>query len=418
MRSRPHAVDVVVGALSEGEYIYKPIYSSLLEGLKRVPAGRGGSTLQVRTSFRLESNVALALHRLESDGGSSGGAARARWPDVFIWVGVMGGGFPRVIGKAATFYARRARERGTTIVHYNAEPWCPTTAYNTSADSETAFAIQQSNFARVADEVWDYSHHNIDECSSLLQRRSNASAAAGRPAERGAHGGERLAQARGAATSEPPPPLPSRFRYVPPGPLQIARVRFRGGSREQSPQPPPELLFFGSKKVRARCWDAIAAASRAPIRTVYDVWDDAAFDALVSAPEAAAAVWLDISKDVCELLDDDLVDATDSLRAPALAAVRMSQLLSARALAVSTRRYWKDEREFDGLLDFVPFAQIGRRYEQLVQLGSHAREQMASRRFERFASRFDPAAVFERAGIYELLWSKARPDQPLDQPSE
>ena len=89
-----------------------------------------------------------------------------------------------------------------------------------------------------------------------------------------------------------------------------------------------------------------------------------------------------------------------------------------RTVRRRTRRYWKDEREFDGLLDFVPFAQIGRRYEQLAQLGSHAREQMATRRFERFASRFDPAAVFERAGIYELLWSKARPDQHLDQPRE
>ena len=70
---------------------------------------------------------------------------------------------------------------------------------------------------------------------------------------------------------------------------------------------------------------------------------------------------------------------------------------------LSEPSYWKDEREYVGMVDFVPLAQMGTAFETLAASAAEEREQLRDERHELFTRRFDPSAIFERAGIHTWL---------------
>lgn len=95
-----------------------------------------------------------------------------------------------------------------------------------------------------------------------------------------------------------------------------------------------------------------------------------------------------------------------------------SRLLNARGLVLSEPSYWKDEREYVGMVDFVPLSQMGTAFETLAASAAEEREQLREERHGLFTRRFDPSAIFERAGIHAWLLQRyaARALHALQQP--
>ena len=147
------------------------------------------------------------------------------------------------------------------------------------------------------------------------------------------------------------------------------------------------------------------------LQHVYSAWDDGAFGALIGGPRAAS-IFLNLHK--------GCGDPHNPLT------FRVQKLLSARALLLSETAYEKDMAEFEGLVDFFPLqmhqrrkvarakvarveferhevANFARGYLRLAAMSAAQRQALAEARHRMFAARFAPAAVFARAGIYELF---------------
>ena len=89
--------------------------------------------------------------------------------------------------------------------------------------------------------------------------------------------------------------------------------------------------------------------------------------------------------------------------APGVVSARSAQLVSAGGLLISTRRYWKDEAEFEGIVDFMGLGEVGSAYRALAREPAETRARLADERLARFRTRFSAGSVFEKAGIYRDL---------------
>ena len=88
-------------------------------------------------------------------------------------------------------------------------------------------------------------------------------------------------------------------------------------------------------------------------------------------------------------------------------APRVPMLLSARALVISERCHALDEREYEGMVSFVPFEDIPREFAAMRALSRVERAALVAARAARFAARFAPRRVYEEAGVHALLHTLA-----------
>jgi len=165
-----------------------------------------------------------------------------------------------------------------------------------------------------------------------------------------------------------------RLRYVPPGALR-AKVT------EHLPHP-GSMLFFGNPAYRP-CWSEVEKDMNGMLEAEYSVWDDSGFSQVLDKH----SIFLNLAKG-CE-------------ERPPAAFFRIAKLLNANALIISQRLYYSDEQQLDGMVDFVEIANIPNKYLELAASNGTYRQQLAKARADRFRDKFQPAKIFERAGIYD-----------------
>lgn len=286
-------------------YLLKPVTETLLAGFRaahgvHIMSGHG------------------TRHRAEFDA-FYGNASMLGRGDVFIWIGLTMDHVPW----------RALRERGVRCILYQTEP-----THRCMARSSGAFAV---------DELWDFSHHNIEAC-----RRRGVDAPA--------------------------------LRYVP-----LAAVRGPVASRPRDCTVGRPLIFFGNKydgPLRKRCWDALRAALPKRVYSTYRIWDDASFVAEVLN-----------QFDLFVNLDKDCGDAHGPVT------FRNARLLNAGKLIISERMHPADEAEYAGMLLLANnMSHIASLYLQLIQSGDWC--ERADAAALAFRKKFGPRDVFARARIY------------------
>ena len=194
-----------------------------------------------------------------------------------------------------------------------------------------------------------------------------------------------------AAESTPPECLRRLpIRHVPPG---FVRRRPRANLTSSSRQ----LLFMGvtdaSHAQRRFCLEQLNHQLQAlSLSVVSDnsVWTDDAFAATLRV----YGLFLNVHK-LCNVSTPPNADCET---------FRFAQVLSAGGLVISERcPEARDEEEWRGLVEFSPLDKIPQFAHRLVEGGPVHMHNLAAGRLARFASRFDPVAIFERASLPQLF---------------
>ena len=270
---------------------------------------------------------------------------KLRRGDIFVWVGVAG---------SRNVPWQSLRQFGIFTVHYQTEPW------------DVGCALYRDS----VDELWDFSWHNIDAC-----------------VEGGSHPGIAYYE-RGKSVRD----APGAVRYVPLG-------ADSSSPQVEHPTVGPPLAFLGEFESRRQprryhCLRAIDMQLKqvnAPsVLKRRDLWDAEEYRQLLRTHD----IWLNIHK-LCG-------DAHNPVT------FRVQRVLSAGGLLISERAYWKDEREFDGLVDFVGLrgdnsTALVAEYRRVATLSATERAEIAATRQRRFHERFSPKRIFERTGLYALF---------------
>ena len=199
----------------------------------------------------------------------------------------------------------------------------------------------------LVDEVWDFSWHNIDFCRS----------------------GPRAPQ----------------LRYVPLGSLELVQDVPLVTRYDQTA---PPLVFFGQARThnRPKCWQYLSEhLPKKNLQNVHNAWTGKDFATVLTV----SPIHVNIHKN-CEEVHNPVT-------------FRFAKLLNSGVLLISEFSYPKDEEEFEGLVSFVNFTDIPSEYWRLANMSGEARRELAQTRRKRFAKRFHPPALFERAGIYDML---------------
>ena len=89
---------------------------------------------------------------------------------------------------------------------------------------------------------------------------------------------------------------------------------------------------------------------------------------------------------------------------------RVPKLLNAEKVVISERCHPKDEAEFDGAVIFADnLSAIVDAHRRLVRAGDAATQAHARDAATRFRRRFQPRAIFRRAGIYKAFGLSLKP---------
>ena len=284
-------------------FMYWPVMSTLFTGFR--DAG-----------VDIRAGVGMTAER-------SSAIARLRQGDGFIWVGIN--------GRFAQPW-EDLRRRGVRLAYYQTEPIHrgrgPCDRYNHTV-----------GMVRKVDEIWDFSHHNLDLCGGTLDPRDRR---------------------------------PLVVRYVPPGYIPtVPRLDGRSSA----------LLFFGSISRTARrgpCYYQLKHELREQLQQTYSVWNESALAAVLGRYD----IYLNVHKNCAS---------------GGPVTFRNALLLSAGKLILSDRAHPRDEAEFAGMVQFVPLADIGAAYRRLRTHDVRAERQRAHALFQ---ERFQPRDIFQRAGIY------------------
>ena len=274
--------------------------------------------------------------------------------------------------------------------------------YRTEPEHCTPEKLSSAPTPHGADEVWDFSHHNLDGCvepqgAGSAQPRARPGACDRCPGR----------ARRQEPLTQPPPTL----RVVPPGYLpppwsvedalqeaaanasSATAAALATSSAASSAAAPaaasaPPLIFFGSLDGwagRRRCFRQLQSQLGASLQHVYHVWGDAQYAALLRAQP----LYVNLHKG-CE---DGHAPVT----------FRHAQLLSAARLVVSPRAHPLDEAMYAGLVTFVPLERIARTHGEWAALPAARRVALQRSTWEDFRRRFAPRRLFEEAGVYEQL---------------
>jgi len=82
---------------------------------------------------------------------------------------------------------------------------------------------------------------------------------------------------------------------------------------------------------------------------------------------------------------------------------QLSLLLSAQALVVSVRPYFKDETEYRGFANFAPSGRLLAEIEQPASMSPRQGMELAFNRTSAFAQKFAPARILREAGLFSSL---------------
>ena len=246
--------------------------------------------------------------------------------------------------EGARYDLRPLRSRGVHVVWYQTKP---------TEDGSCAVTKDE------VEEIWDYSWKNIDDCRNAPPRELSS-----------------------FGDSDAP-----ETRYVPVGAVPDAP---RLPARQELSKGPAALGLMHGGRTTA------LAALRAQL------------SGGVSRVDSVGGLELSSRKAFQKYLEEKSQLGIFATLLPEAAGPRPttwnnSRLLNARGLVLSEPSYWKDEREYVGMVDFVPLAQMGTAFETLAASAAEEREQLRDERHELFARRFDPSAIFERAGIHAWL---------------
>ena len=368
-------------------FVNEPVLLTIANGVRAYEAQRatGGAswTVHVRTNFS-----AIGVQRLLA----VPGALCAK--DVLVWVGHLSR-----LEQQMPWNQLRARAVHTVV--YSTEPL--------DLGQECLYPGLDANRL---DEIWDFAQHNVDVCGAYLRKRH--------------------------AT-------PPRMRHVP----LAANDR---SVRVLHSEAPPPLVLFGKippgNSWRRAFWISLTShlvalgASPQLLRQVYNIWKPEQYATFLRS--GRASIFLNVHK--------GCGDAHNPIT------FRVARLLSARALLISESAYDADMADYDGLVDFYPLqrnetsegyllkqhikqlppsphghnssrgrlsaaqlydravqagpppefgsggvAALASGYLRLAAMSAQQREELAKRRHREFARRFAPAAVFRRAGIFDLL---------------
>jgi len=195
------------------------------------------------------------------------------------------------------------------------------------------------------DELWDFSYHNIDNC----QEQGNG---------------------------------PATIRYVPPGFLSGSPTAGSGGAKGS-------LLHMGHAWWRT-CWLELYNMMPGELSYESSAWTETAFVGLLKHHN----IFLNLHKGDCKWERNPF------------AAVRASRLLSAGAILISEKAYYKDETEFAGLVDFVNFDAIPSTYAHYFAQDDVTYENLRLSRRSSYMTKFAPTAIFTNADIYTMMSSR------------
>ena len=305
--------------------------------------------------------------------------------DVFVWVGV-GNLEWHAASNSTSYFAhdvmRTLTARGVLTVFYSTESFL-----HHSCASKRTLPVR---------EIWEYTRTNVLCC--------------------------------------PDDEKAARVRYVPPGyhPRQRLAGSASPAAQHNAPAVPPlKLVFFGSANywywMRHQClrhvtsglvagWDAAdpkgattlgaqclnticerCNTTRCPMLAAHGAIDDGSWDNVV----ASNRYFINMHK-VCDWAMH-ASEPTASSNA-SCESFRLASLLSAGAEVFSEHCHPADEEEYEGLVRFLPMQNLS---DEVVATwranGRRATHAAARERARRFAVRFAPAAIFERAGITEML---------------
>ena len=201
--------------------------------------------------------------------------------------------------------------------------------------------------ARKVDEIWDFSHSNIEHCNGPLVLP---------PPTKGA----------------PPERRHLTVRYVPPGFISSAQ-QVDGHSHA--------LLFFGSIDAttgRSRCFYRLKRSLGAELQQTYSVWNDTGLERTLREHN----LFLNIHKHCAS---------------GGPVTFRQSLFISHGKLILSDRAHPKDEAEYRGMMIFVELSQLESTYRRLVKNGYRTEQRLAHKRFR---LRFQPDQIMRRANVY------------------
>ena len=259
----------------------------------------------------------------------------------------------------ARYDLRPIRSLGVHVVWYQTKPTGDGTCVVTKDEVE---------------EIWDYSWKNIDDCRNAAPRELSSFGASDAP----------------------------ETRYVPVGALPDAPML--PAHQELSESPAALGLMHGG---RTTALEALRAQlSRRGLSRVDSV------GGLELSSRKAFQTYLEKSQ------LGIFATLLPKTAGPRPTTWNNSRLLNARGLVLSEPCYWKDEREYVGMVEFVPLSQMGTAFETLAASAAEEREQLRDERHGLFMQRFDPSAIFERAGVYAWLLERyaAHALQALQQP--
>ena len=322
-------------------FMYKPLMDTLVRGFTHLP---------VHVSLALAAR-SKSLHVVHGYGNrywrrryALTPAAGLRAGDIFVWVGPEGSDLPRW---------QLMRQAGVRTIYFQTEPVRHGCYFERSRP----------------DEIWEFSWHNFDECAPVL--RANVT-----------------------------------LRYVPLGfsPPPVAAVE---ASFEAEPRHPPAeahaLTFFGFpyfKSGRLRCYERLRTALGSRLNATWSVWSSDAFERW----------WRDHGRWTVHL---NLHKTCENAHNPVV--FRTALLLSRGAIVVSEHAYPHDEAEYDGLVHFGTVDELPSILARVALPPRAApaarlsipggpstpdipRVQTSGRAAALFAARFEPQAIFQRAG--------------------
>ena len=277
-------------------------------------------------------------------------ASKLNRGDVFTWVG---------FAMALKQPWRELKARGVYTIHFQTEPFVGLSSDKIWSENAAHEVFLPGGPLATVDEIWDYSKHNI----AVIQ--GGYDGIAKRPT----------------------------FRHIPPGALDSIRNqaeranllnRSLHGRRRRDMHAHFLGLMYGN---RADCVAALNQMRPSPwIHSHGDTWSVAAFLKLLAADDNS--LFLNVHKNC---------NASETMAWPC-EAFRFSLLLSVGANVLSES--CADEAEYSGLVHFATYGELERSATHIVANDPH-HESVA----DKFAQRFAPARILERAGVPELLAS-------------
>lgn len=258
----------------------------------------------------------------------------------------------------------------------------------------------------VVDEIWSYTRRTL-----TCVRQPGAAHRS--PVRRVA---SPAADARASATV---------FRYVPPGFDESHKRTWGRGIMSVPALDPANMAFMGdpwfSRRARARCWRALTASLGHKLNVTPPIFSMSAMDkwwsfhgdhsvhlSLHKYGISSPLAWAPGSPSASAMCTGPHHCCND--RQEAFESVRAAPLLSRGATLVAAQSYRFDEREYGGLVHFTTLDELPVTFASLAARSPLLAAESARNVSDRFAARFAPPGIFERAEVYRDLLQRVRAD--------